>query len=131
MRAEKVTQTLLKVPAITSLVGNRIAETRLPENSSYPALVYEVITGTPVLPISAVGGNLLRVRIQITALARQLADVKSLLEEVRKAMAFKYGSINGVRVTSIVPDVVGHDQKFDDAGIFAQSRDFFITVYED
>jgi|GEM_PF-1584626 len=131
MRAEKVTSALLNVAAITALVGNRIALTRLPENTPYPAIVYEGISGTPILPITAnAGGSLMRTRMQITAMSRSIGEVKNILEQVRIALSYQSGLINGVQVVAVVPDMMGPDQKNDEAAVFMQSRDFLITYYE-
>lgn len=131
MRAEAVTAALLNVAGITSIVSTRVALTRLPENTVYPALVYEVISGMPLLPITAnAGGSLMRTRMQITALSRTILDVKNILEQVRLAMNYQSGLIASVQVLSVIPDMVGPDQKNDESAVFMQSRDFLITYYE-
>lgn len=131
MRPEAVTQALLKVPTIINLVGSRLALGRLPENSAYPAIVYSVISGTPIVPINAqAGGTIMRTRVQIMALGKTVADVKTILEQVRLAMNYKSGLINGVQVISVVRDLIGPDSKDDDAAVFIQSHDYMITYQE-
>jgi hypothetical protein len=131
MKPEAVTSTLLNVGAITAIVGNRIALAQLPENSAYPALVYNVISDVPMPPINAqAGGTLVQCRMQITALARTLSDVKSILEAVRQAMNYRSGTIASTTVVSIVRVMATPYGKDDEASVFYQSADYMITYYE-
>lgn len=131
MRAELVIVSLLNVAAVTAIVGTRAARVRLPQNTAYPALVYEQVDGTPVPPITAnAGGNLSRARVQVTALSRTLTEMDSLLEAVRVACSFKSGLINTVQVVSVLPDSVQPVLRDDDAAVFYQSMDFMVTYFE-
>ena len=54
MRGEAVIASLLAASStVVALAGTRIARTRLPQNSNYPALVYELVSEVPVPPITA------------------------------------------------------------------------------
>ena len=131
MRSELVISSLLNVAGITSIVGTRCARVRLPQNTDWPALVYEQIDGVPVLPMDATaGGNITRARVQITALARSFDVMDSLLEAVRVACSFKSGVINTVTVIAVLPDATQPVLRDDDAAVFYQSTDFQVTYVE-
>jgi hypothetical protein len=131
MRSELVIVSLLNVAAVTAIVGNRMARVRLPQNTSYPALVYEQISGHTVPPIDATaGGNIAIGRVQVTALSRDMSVMDSLLEAVRVACSFKNGAINTVTVISVMPDAKQPVMRDDDAAVFYQSMDFLITHLE-
>lgn len=131
MRSELVVSSLLNVAGVTSIVGNRMARVRLPQNTDWPALVYEQISGSPILPIDATaGGNISQARVQVTALARQFDQMDSLLEAVRVACNFKSGIINTVTVISVLPDATQPVLRDDDAAVFYQSMDFQVTYLE-
>jgi hypothetical protein len=131
MRPETVTRTLLNVPSITGIVGASLALAELPENSTYPAVVYNVVSDVPIPPINAqAGGTINQCRMQITALARALSDVKAILEAARLAMNWKSGNIGGVTVVSVIPAQYSPHGKDNEASVFYQSRDFVITYYE-
>ena len=131
MRADNVIASLLNVAAVTAIVGNRLARQRLPQNSTYPAAVYELISATPVLPITAnAGANITRAIVQINCLARKLDDMDALVEAVRVACSFKAGSIAGVQVISVVPAGAQPLLRDDDVSVFYQSMDFDVTYVE-
>lgn len=131
MRAETVIASLLNVAAVTALVGNRLARMRLPQNSTYPAAVYELISAIPVLPVTAnAGANLTRALVQVTCLARKFDDMDSLVEAVRVACSFKSGSIGGVQVVSVLPAAAQPLLRDDDVSVFYQSMDFEIIHFE-
>lgn len=69
-------------------------------------------------------------RVQVTVMTKTYAQQKSILELVRKAMPNTNGSVNGVTVDSILPEVAGPDLRDDDAKIFFQSRDFIVKFLE-
>lgn len=69
-------------------------------------------------------------RVQITVMTKTYAEQKSILELVRKALPNTNGSVNGITVDSIIPDIAGPDLRDDDAGIYFQSRDFIVKFQE-
>lgn len=129
MRAEKVTYTLLSNDSgVAALIAGRIYPGRLPQNTTMPALSYELVSSVDVLPITAVaGGVLLRSRVQVTGFAKNYSDLKTLLEAARKALLFQSGVIAGVRVIGITRELIGPDLREDDLGLYLQSVDYLIT----
>lgn len=132
MRAEAVISTLLKAAAgVTALVGTRISLTRMVENAPMPALVYAVVSGVPVPPINAAAGSqIMRTRVQITAMGKTVGDVKNILEQTRLALDFQSGLIAGVRVISITRELIGMDFKNDETSVYGQSTDYMVLHYE-
>ena len=77
-----------------------------------------------------IGTNLVRTRIEVTAVAKTYAAQKSLLEEIRKALDYQRGTVAGVEVVSIMRDSSGPDLRDDDSGLFWQSTDFMVVHRE-
>lgn len=129
MRAEKVVVDLLKADAgVTALVGSRIHPGRLPQNTAFPAISYELVSGTEVPSVNAqAGGVLVRSRVQVNVLAKTYAETKSVHEAVRKALQFKRGDFGTVHVVSITRDGIGSDERDDDVGLFWQSVDYLLV----
>lgn len=69
-------------------------------------------------------------RVQVTVLAATYPEVKSILTLVRAALPRTHGTVNGVKVESLVHDVEGPDFRDDDAGIFMGSQDVIVTYNE-
>ena len=132
MRAEKVIYTLLSADAgVTALVAARIYPSRLPQNTTMPAIAYEVISAMELTPIDAQAGyQIVRTRVQVTCMAKNYAEVKNTVEAVRIACLYKSGTIGGVKVLSILRDGVGPDLRDDDLALYLQSIDFVVAHYE-
>jgi hypothetical protein len=69
-------------------------------------------------------------RVQVTVQAKSYADQKSILELVRKACPNTHGTVNGIEVDSILPEIAGPDLRDDELLIFVQSRDFIVKFIE-
>lgn len=132
MRAEKVIYTLLTGDSgVATQVGARIYPSRLPQNTPMPAIAYQVVSAQEVTPIDALAGyQLVRARVQVTAMGKNYADVKNTLEAVRLACNYKSGVIGGVRVVSIVRDSFGPDLRDDELALYIQSLDLMVEHYE-
>jgi hypothetical protein len=132
MRAEKVINSLLGADSgVGAVVGSRIYPSRLPQNTTMPAMAYEVISGTELTPIDAQAGyQVMRTRMRITAMGKNYIDVKNAIEAVRVACLYKSGTIAGVKVISITRDNVGPDLRDDELSIYLQSIDFIVMHYE-
>lgn len=128
MRAEKVVYTLLTgSAAVTGLVGTKIYPGRIPQNTTMPAVSYELVSGVDIAPINAqAGGVLLRSRVQVNVLARTYAEVKDIQEAIRGALLFKSGLIAGVRVIGITRDLIGPDERDDELGLYMQGIDYLL-----
>ena len=91
MRAEKVVYDLLTgSEAVTALVGLKIYPGLIPQNTTIPAVSYELISSVDIPPINAqAGGVILRSRVQVSVLARTYAEVKTIQEAIRHALLFE------------------------------------------
>ena len=132
MRAEMVIKTLLLGDAgVMALVGGRVSPSRMPQNTPMPAIVYEFISETELSPIDAQAGfQIMRSRVQVTAMGKNYADVKNVIEAVRMSCLYKSGVIAGVKVLAITRDLMGPDLRDDDLTLYIQSIDFLVTHYE-
>lgn len=132
MRAEKAIRALLmQASAVTTLVSDRCYPGQLPQGCALPALVVEHISTVdkPTLDAASAFG-LVQSRIQVTALASSYPQQKSLADAVITACRYQRGVIAGVRVISVVRELVGPDLRDDDRSVFYQSVDFLVTFQE-
>ncbi|MFM7010838.1 MAG: DUF3168 domain-containing protein [Betaproteobacteria bacterium] len=129
MRAEKVVYTLLTGSSqVTALVGLKIYPGLIPQNTTMPALTYELVSGVDIAPINAqAGGVIMRSRVQISALARTYAEVKTIHEAIRCALLFKSGLISDVQVLAITRELIGSDERDDESGLYMQAVDYLLT----
>ncbi|MER2537639.1 MAG: DUF3168 domain-containing protein [Azonexus sp.] len=132
MRAEAVIYSLLTVAAgVTALVGPRIYPQVIAQDQPYPAIMFHKISAIRMPHISAsLGANLVEARIQVSAFAKSYPEVKTLAEEIRKALIYKSGTYAGVQVVAVLFDLEGPDQFDDSNRIYYQPLDFLITHYE-
>lgn len=130
MSAELITAELLNVAGVTALVGTRRAFAQLPPNSTMPALVYDVIGDVPILPINASAGpQLMRSRVQVTALALTLAECAQIQTAVLAAMNLKSATYAGKVVSGTVEDIAGPRTRDNELGVWESPKDFIIIWY--
>jgi len=130
------------VIAIRSLLANDAAVLAVVPASKIMAGVIPIDTVLPAIGIShistvernTVAMNSAEVmateRVQVTVQTKSYADQKSILELVRKACPNTHGTVNGIAVDSILPEIAGPDLRDDDLLIFVQSRDFIVKFIE-
>ena len=68
-------------------------------------------------------------RVQVTVMAASYQSQKDVMALVRAALPRSRGSVNGVAVDSILPDIEGPDFT-DEAGLFIGSIDYRVTYTE-
>lgn len=91
MNPELVIAALLNVPGVTALVGTRKAASQLPQGTTYPAIVYTVVSCVPEPNLDySNDAQLARARIQVNALARSVPELKSIQSAIRTALDFKH-----------------------------------------
>jgi hypothetical protein len=132
MNPELIIAAMLNTQGISALVGTRRAMTQLPQNTAFPALVYTVIDDIPLpnLRFNVVPQRA-QARVQINPLAKTIAEVKAIHEQVRLAMDFKLQqTFAGKTVISSRLDIFGTPEKDLDTGIWTQSADFLVSYYE-
>lgn len=114
----------------------RITAGDLPINTTMPAIAVTQISGMPRLTIAMIEPNRLNTdRVQVSVLFKGPSasppgtgypGVKALLPLVLAACPNQNGTINGIAVDSILPDIEGPDLQDDATGLFSQSRDFIV-----
>jgi hypothetical protein len=132
MNPELIIAAMLNTQGISALVGTRRAMTQLPQNTAFPALVYTVIDDIPLpnLRFNVVPQRA-QARVQINPLAKTIAEVKAIHEQVRLAMDFKLQqTFAGKTVISSRLDIFGTPEKDLDTGIWTQSADYLMSYYE-
>ena len=132
MNPELIVAAMLNTQGISALVGTRRAMTQLPQNTAFPALVYTVIDDIPLpnLRFNVVAQRA-QARVQINPLAKTIAEVKAIHEQVRLAMDFKLQqTFAGKTVISSRLDIFGTPEKDLDTGIWTQSADYLMSYYE-
>jgi hypothetical protein len=131
MNPELIVAALLNQTAITALVGNRRALARLPQNSTYPGLVYQVVDAEPRPSVNYAVDNMAFARIQINPIAVTLPEVKNIHAVVRTAIDFKHHqTFAGKLVVSCRFETLGPVDRDDDAGIWTQPADYILRWYE-
>lgn len=132
MNPEIIIATLLGDSSITALVGNRRALLQLPQNSAYPAIVYNVVDGVPQPNVAYQNGPQRAFsRIQINPLAQTVAEIKSIHAAVRNVLDFKHQqTVAGKLVVSCRFDSLQPMDKDLDANIWTQAADYILTYYE-
>lgn len=132
MNAELVMASLLNATAVTNLVGNRRALGQLPQNTAYPALVYQLVDNMPQPNVAYQNGaQRARARFQINPLGASIADVKAIHAAVRSVLDFKHQqTVAGKLVVSCRLEMMQPMEKDIDANIWTQAADYILTYYE-
>lgn len=133
MAAVKVVRYLLanNSPLIAVVPATKIMAGVIPLNTVLPAIAVNHISTVERNTVAMNDATILATsRVQVTVQAKTYTEQKSILELVRKACPVSRGTVNGVVVDSIIPDIAGPDFRDDEAGIFMQSRDFIVKFQE-
>lgn len=131
MNPEIIIAAMLNQAGITALVGNRRALGQLPQNSQFPAIVYQVIDGQPQPGLNYAVDDLAMARIQINPLAVTLAEVKNIHAAVRTGLDFKHHqTFAGKLVMSCRFDQLGPIDRDEEMGIWTQPADYMLRWYE-
>lgn len=132
MNPESIIDAWLQDASITSIVG-RAAVGQLPQNKSFPGLVYSVITAFPEPTIDAQNKSpqLAQARIQFNPLAKDIATVKAIMAALRSLLDFKHQvTIDGKLVMSMRLIDCGPAERDADSGIWTQPIDYRLRWYE-
>lgn len=126
------------VLAVVPIAG--IKEGDLPLNITLPAIAIMRVSGTPRNTLAMTEAGRLRwERVQVSALFKGVAatpsgtgkrGVDALLKLIIAACPNQSGTINGISVDSIVPDIQGPDLADVAAGLYSGSQDFIVRWHE-
>lgn len=108
----------------------------IPLNTVLPAIAVTQISGVPTLTVAMTEpGQIQTERVQVTALVKGpqatpsglgYPGQKALMRLVLAALPNQSGTINTIKVDSIIPDGEGPDLFDDASGVYEQSRDFIV-----
>lgn len=120
-------------PFIAQIPATRITAGDLPLNIGLPACSVKLISGTPRNTVAMTESPRLHTdRVQVSFLTadepvgRGYPGIKALQALALTACANQSGTVNGVAVDSILPDVEGPDLTDDASKIRQGSRDFIV-----
>ena len=128
---------LANAAAVTAVVpAARIMAGDLPLNTALPAISVTQISGMPHNTIRINESPKLHTdRVQVTVLVKGpqgtpaglgYPGVKALLKLVLAACPSQRGTVNGIAVENITPDMEGPDLSDDATALYSQSRDFLV-----
>lgn len=132
MNPEIIIAALLADSSITALVSTRKALGQLPQNTAYPAIVYNVVDGVPQPNVAYQhGAQRAFSRVQINPLAQTIGEIKSIHAAIRNVLDFKHQqTVAGKLVVSCRFDSLQPMEKDLDANIWTQAADYILTYYE-
>jgi hypothetical protein len=90
MIEEELVRILRMAPGVAELVGNRIYNLIIPQDSLMPAIVYQAIAGNRLRSHSGSSGFAKTV-FQVSCFSDDGTEAKALAEEVRKALECYHG----------------------------------------
>ena len=88
---------------LVSLITTRVYPNRIPQNTAFPALSYEILARTPteVLGMGQIDDE---VTLQINVFTNKYAELDAIETALRSALGFQRGLVqNGVKIDYIVP----------------------------
>lgn len=133
MSAVKVMRVLLLAhPALTVLLPvEKIVAGTVPQATALPAIgIKEVGSNEFSTVAQREPGTLVRSRVQVTVYAKSYPEQKRLLHAAKLGPGIHAGVVAGVPVRSVRRGDVGPDFSDEGAGIYEQSRDFFVSYIE-
>lgn len=117
---------LLADATVTGLVGTRIAVDHLPQGSTFPGIVLQVVDGVPQRALAPVGSVVaVDARIQVNPVATTLASVKAIHAAVDAALgALNNTTVGGKRIVHCVWALLGPADHDIETGLWTQPVDF-------
>ena len=126
---------LVNAAAVTAVVpAARIMAGDLPLKTAMPAITITQISGMPRLTLAMTEPNRLHTdRVQVTVLVKGPEQggegypiLRTILGLVLAACPNQNGTVNGVTVDSILPDIEGPDLADMATALYSSSRDFLV-----
>jgi len=130
LQAETLVSSLLNVPAVIDLVGDKRALARLPHNAHMPALVYNVLNDIPDPMVNYRTSTLHKARVQLNPLAKSIGEVKQIQQAIETAMNFKQNvPVGQALLIWCRLDLTGQMDKDDETGVWTQPVDYILQYY--
>lgn len=128
---------LANAAAVTDVIpAARIMAGDLPLNTALPAIAITQISSVPYNLLKTNEANKLHTdRVQVTALFKGpegsptgagYPGVVAMMRLILAACPSQRGTVNGILVDSIVPDLEGPDLQDESTALYSRSRDFIV-----
>lgn len=132
MSGPKVVNSLLSAyTSLTNVVpAARIVTGRLKQSVQLPAISVLGISDVPRNLVASTATKLRTARVQVSVKAKSYAEQKQIIALVRAALPRSRGTVAGVAVDSILPDIEGPDVEDEEKNIYIQSADFIVRYTE-
>ncbi|WP_417848371.1 hypothetical protein [Thalassoglobus sp.] len=134
MSIEADTYTFLSNQAgITNIVGTRIYPSHLPQNPTYPAMLYTLISADHITSLDDSVG-MVRARVQFDVYSPSMANVVNTIEQLRQSLQKYSGSYGaGTCLTAkLINDFLAVEKPADGSSnwLHRKSADYLITLRE-
>lgn len=113
---------------LSGLISTRIYPAPIPQNATYPLVVYQQISG-PRSYSMGVQSLIVRARFQLDSWAQTSLAVRSLAEQVRSALSNYHGTSDGVVIDHV--ELVNEQKLYEDeADLHRMIQDYMIDYRE-
>lgn len=117
-------------PVLAVVPAERIKAGDLPLDTVLPAISVTQISSVPMNQLQPnETGKVHTDRVQVTVLVKVESVRRSLLKLVLAACPSQYGTVNGISVHGITPDVEGPDFSDESVPLYTGSRDFLVRLH--
>lgn len=86
---------LANYAGLSALVGTRIYAVKLPQNVTYPAVTFQVISGLPRTHLMGSDDALAAPRVQVSAWDTSLTDAIAVADQIKAALQDYTGTMGG------------------------------------
>jgi hypothetical protein len=131
MSANKIAYNILSTnAALTALISTRLNPVRIPQESAFPAVSYNLISQVPN-PTKSGHSRTEFARVQVNAYGTSLSSAQAVASAIRTAFEAVTlpGTFNGIKCQTLEYD--GENQTADDtaafAGLYQISQDYLIN----
>lgn len=117
------------VGLVAVVPASKITAGPIPQGTALPAIGVMHISTVRRQGVAESAVHYAQARVQVTVMAPTYPLQKSILALVRAALPRSRGTVNGVKVDAILPDLEGPDFA-NEEGIFMGSHDFIVLFNE-
>lgn len=121
---------LLASSDLTTVVPSaRIVAGEIPEGTALPALSVMLVSSVPRLNVRMAAGarETSTDRVQVSVLAKSYPQMRQIMRLVRAACPHVRGTVDGIAVDSIIPELEGPDFFVEQLKVVGCTRDFRVV----
>lgn len=111
------------------VAASHIYPGEMPLKTSLPAIAVTQVSSVP-RNIVAGPSSFNTDRVQVTVVAKTYPQLRNVMRLIKAACPMVKGTVNGIKVDSVLPDIAGPDIPDPDLGGIGSSRDFIVTWNE-